>query len=154
MGEFFRRQWPLLPGAVAEAKRDVIAEPIVFQQQFQPRRVRRAIHRIRIAIAQDVIRPFSDDTVVTHVADEMGQVVVVDQFRIPENPRLLAKQFLYFAPMLLDLCPELLAGIEERQRVVIRFIQKFHATGAGKLLKRFDHFRDVHLALLEDRPGH
>jgi hypothetical protein len=34
-GEFLGRQRPLLPGAVAEAEGDVVAEAVVLQQQLQ-----------------------------------------------------------------------------------------------------------------------
>ena len=57
VGEFFGRQRPLLPGPVGESEGDVVAEPVILQQQLQLRRMRRAVDEIRAAIAQDMVGP-------------------------------------------------------------------------------------------------
>ena len=44
---------------------------------------------IGAAVAHDMIGPLGQDRFISHVADEMSEIVVVDQFRIAENTRLL-----------------------------------------------------------------
>ena len=58
-GELLGRQRPLLPGAVAEAERDVVAQPVVLQQQLELRRVRRAVDVVGAAVAEDVVGAFA-----------------------------------------------------------------------------------------------
>jgi hypothetical protein len=101
-------------------------------------------------MCQNMIRPFAQNPVIPHVANKMRQIIIVDQLRITENPRLLPKQLLDLLPMQLHLSPEFLPRIQKRQRVVIRFIKKFDAPGAIQLLQRLNHFRRMLLALLKN----
>ena len=71
--------------------------------------MRRAVDEIGAARPEDLVRPLGEDRVVAHVADEVGQVVVVDQLRVAKDARLLAEQLLDHRAMQLHLRPELLA---------------------------------------------
>ncbi len=152
-GEFFGGQRPLFPGAVGKPEGDVVAEPVIFEQQLELGRMRRAINEIWAAISQNLVHPLGEDGVVSHVAHEMGQIVVVDQLGIAKNPRLLAEQVLDVLPVLFDLGPEFLARIKERQGVVICFVEKFHASGLVQVVEGFHCFRDILLDLLQGRAG-
>src|SRR5262245_22699055 len=100
--------------------------------------MRRAINVIRTAIPEDVVRAFGEDRVVAHVADEVRQVVVVDQLRVAENARLLAEILLDLLAMQIDLRPEFFARVEEGERVIVRLIEEFDATGLRQLLERVE----------------
>ena len=153
LGEFFRRERPLLPGAVGKAECDVVAEPVVFEQQLEPRRMRRAIDEIGAAVAQHLIGPFGEDGVVPHVGHEMGQIVVVNQFGVPEDARFLAEKALDQFAVLLDLGTEFLSRIEKCQRVVIGFGKKLDAAGGVEFLKGLDDLRRILRELFDGDSG-
>ena len=92
---------------------DVVAQAIILQQQFEPWCMRRTINIIGAAITEDVIRPLRDNPVVPHVADEMGEIVVVNQLSVAKNAGFLAEKFLDFLPMQFDLGAKFLTGIEK-----------------------------------------
>jgi beta-lactamase regulating signal transducer with metallopeptidase domain len=83
---------------------------------------RRAVDEIRAAIAEDVVRAFAEDPVVAHVADEVGEVIVVDQLRVAEDARLLTEEFLDLLAMQFDLRTELFARVEEREGLVVGLV--------------------------------
>src|SRR5436853_168563 len=81
----------------------------------------RPVQKVGAAIAEDVVCAFGEDGVVAHVADEMGQVVVVDQFGVAEDAGFLAEHFFDQLVMQLDLLAEFLARVEEGERVIVSF---------------------------------
>ena len=52
-----------------------------------------------------------------------------------------------------DLFPELLRGIQKRQRMVVRLGKQFHASGGHQFPEALDDFRRVGLELIERRSG-
>ena len=51
-----------------------------------------------------------------------------------------------------DLFPELLRGIQKRQRMVVRLGKQFHASGGHQFPEALDDFRRVGLELIERVP--
>jgi hypothetical protein len=87
------------------------------------------------------------------MADEMGQIVVVNELGIAKNPRLLPEKMLDIFSMLLNLRPKLLARIQKRQRVVISLVQKLHAPRLIQRVKRIHHLGAIQGKLLQSHPG-
>src|SRR5438874_596872 len=120
--------------------------------------MRWSIDMIRTARAEHLVGAFSEYAVVTHVADKLRQIVVVDQLGVAKDARLLVKQLLDLLAMQFDLRTEFLARIEKGQRVVISFLKEFNTPGLRQRLKCLHNLRGVMLELLKrhagERKGH
>jgi hypothetical protein len=86
-------------------------------------------------------------------ATKWRQVVVVDQLRVAEDPRLLSEQLPHQPPVRVDLAAELLARVQERERVVVRLAEELDAAGVAQPLKALEHLRRRLADLLQRGAG-
>lgn len=149
VGEFFGGEGPLGPGAVGEAGGDVVGEAVVFEEEFGFGGVGGAVDEVGGAEAEDVVGTFGEEAVVAHVADEVGEVVVVDEFGVAEDARFLAEELFDFGAVEFDLGAEFVAGVEEGEGVVVGFVEEFDVAGVGELFEVFDDFWGVFFELFE-----
>src|SRR5262249_199538 len=76
-----------------------------------------------------------------HAGDEVRQIVVVDHLTVAEDPRRLPEKFLDLPRVHRHLLGELLAAIEEAERMVVRLAEELAAPGFGQALEDVDHVR-------------
>jgi len=113
-GELVGGQRPLTPVAVGEPESDVIAERIVFEQQFEVIAPFGAVNEIGASVAEDVVSAFADNGVeTTHRLYEVGQLVIIYKLGVSEDAWRLAKELLHCLDVLVDLLDKLVARIEE-----------------------------------------
>jgi hypothetical protein len=87
------------------------------------------------------------------VADEVGEVVVVDQLRVAEDARFLAEEFLDALAVKFDLGAEFFAGVEEGEGVVIGFVEELDAAGLVQFMETVEDFGSGFGELFEGDAG-
>lgn len=112
-----------------------------------------AVYDIGASVPQGLVGTLGKHPVVAHVAHEVREVVIINQFGVAEDPRLLTEELLDLPAMHLDLRAKLLARVEKRERVVICFVKKLHAPGLIQRRKSGQRVRGVLLELFERASG-
>ncbi len=166
--ELLRGQRPLLPAPVREPERDVVRQPVVLQQQREGTppgrplaRVRRPVHKVRRPEPENAIHPLAEHPLEPRAAlavlergDEVRHIVVVGELGVAEDRRRLPEERLDPPGVLLDLLPELLTRIQERQRMVRGLGQKLAAPRVGQLPEQVQHIGRPRLDLIEHHARH
>ena len=153
LGKLVRRERKFGPLVVREPEGDVVREAVILEQKLEAIAPRRAVDEVRAAPAEHMIRTLGKHGLVAHRFHGPCQIVVVDKFRIAEDTGRYAEE--RFDPLVVqgDLFPELLRGIQKRQRMVVRLGKQFHASGGHQFPEALDDFRRVGLELIERRSG-
>jgi hypothetical protein len=152
-GEFFGSQRPFFPIPVSETERDVVAEAIIFKQQFGLGATGCLIEEVRRSSLEDMIGAFADNALEAELRDQVGEIVVVNQFGVAEDLGFLAEVFFDESALEVDLFGELFSAIEERKGMIIGFGEEFDAPCVGKSLEGVEDLWIILLELLDDDAG-
>jgi len=99
-----------------------------------------------------VVGPLGRDAGEPESLDEVGQVVVINQFGVAEHLGAHAEHVGHPGGMGRHLVAELLAAVQERQAVVGGLGQQFHLAGVHERAERIDDLRRPPLELLQRHP--
>lgn len=120
-------EWPFFPAAVTEAEGDVVAEAVVFQEEFDVFRAGWAVDVVRAAPLQDRVPALCDDAFETVFVCPMREVVIIAKFGVAEDFWRDAESVFNLLHMHVDLALKLVATIEEGQGMVVRLCNNFCA---------------------------
>src|SRR5690606_36282402 len=94
-----------------------------------------------------------DAVVAAEAANVTGEVDVVDEFGVAEDARRLAEQILDHLRVQVDLLAKLIAAVDAREAVVVRFAEELDAAASRQLLQQFDDARALLAQLLDEAAG-
>src|SRR4051812_12881752 len=92
--------------------------------------VRVPVKFMRAAVAQDVIRTFSEHAIEAHACNSSSQFIIVYQFCISKYRSAHTKMVMNFLHVVGDLRLKLIARHEAGERMIICFCKKFYRSGS------------------------
>jgi len=130
---------------VGEAKGDEVGEVMVPQKELDVVGVVRGRLKQKrgAAAVEDGGPAFSEGGGEAEFADDAGDIVGPDEFGVAEGGGEYVEKAFEDLAVKLDLVNEFRTGIEGRERVVVRFGQKFDAAGLGEGVQEVERFRGV-----------
>ena len=107
------REGIFVPFIVGEAEGDIVAQLVVFEQQFQLGHSRGTIEVIGTLPPENVFGTLGDAALETHIGHHAGYLVGVYQLGVTEHFGALPEELFDFVVMLLDLQGKLLGSRSE-----------------------------------------